>query len=149
MIAWRIAKTRHPAFDGTGAALWGARWNSAGRPVIYAADGFAGAILEVIAHATTPKTLPGSYHAVRIEIPDDAVERLEPDALPGWDDKDSPAALAFGDAWLANARSAALMVPAVTSRPVGRNLLINPAHPDAGRITVSAPFPVPWDERLF
>lgn len=149
IVAWRIAKTRHPAYDGTGAALWGARWNSAGRPVIYAADSFAGAILEVIAHVTAPKTLPGRYHGVRIEIPDDLVERVEPDALPGWDDKDSRAALAFGDAWLRDARAAALMVPAVTSRPVGRNVLVNPAHPHAGRIAVSAEFPVPWDERLF
>lgn len=149
MIAWRIAKTRHPAYDGTGAALWGARWNSAGRPVIYAADSFAGAILEVIAHATTPKTLPGSYHAVRIEIPDELAEAADREALPGWDLKDSPVALAYGDVWLAERRSAALMVPAVTSRPVGRNVLINPAHPEAGRIGVSAEFPVPWDERLF
>lgn len=149
MLAWRVSKTRFPPFDGTGAMLRGARWNSGGRPVIYAADTFAGAILEILAHALRPRTLPGAYHAVRIEIPDVLVERLDPAALPGWDDKGSPEARAFGDRWLAEARSATLAVPAVPSRPVGVNVLVNPDHPDAGRIMVSDPFEVPWDERLF
>ena len=149
MQAWRIAKVRHPAYDGTGARLYGARWNSPGRPIIYAADSFAGALLEIIAHSMRPRTLPGPHHAVRIDIPDDIIETLAPEALPGWESKGSPEALAFGDQWLSEGRSAALMVPAVPPRPVGRNVLINAEHPDAARITVSEPFAVPWDERLF
>ena len=45
MRAFRIADRRHPIFDGTGAKLTGGRWNSPGRPVIYAAETFAGALL--------------------------------------------------------------------------------------------------------
>ena len=149
MLAWRISKTRHPPFDGTGARLRGARWNSPGRPVIYAADSFAGSILEVLAHVLRPRTLPGTHHAVEIDIPDSLVEALDPAALPGWDVRGSPEALAFGDRWLAEARSAVLVVPALPARPVGRNVLINPLHRDAVRLSVSDPFPVPWDERLF
>ena len=149
MLAWRISKVRHPPFDGTGARLRGARWNSPGRPVVYAADSYAGSILEVLAHALRPRTLPGAHHAVRIDIPDVLVESLDPVALPGWDAKGSPEAVEFGDRWLAEARSAVLIVPALPARPEGRNVLVNPLHPDAGRLTVSAPFPVPWDERLF
>jgi RES domain-containing protein len=149
MLAWRISKTRHPPFDGTGARVRGARWNSPGRPVIYAADSFAGSILEVLAHALRPRTLPGAHHAVEIDIPDSLVEALDPAALPGWDVRGSPEALAFGDRWLAEARSVVLVVPALPARPVGRNVLINPLHRDAVRLAVSEPFPVPWDERLF
>jgi len=147
--AWRITKTRHPAFDGTGARLHGARWNSPGRPLIYAAETFAGAILEIVAHSLRPRTLPGAHHAVRIDIPDRLMEILDPADLPGWESKGSQEAVDFGDRWILEQRSAVLMVPAVPSRPVGRNVLINPEHPDSGRITVSAPFAVPWDERLF
>jgi RES domain-containing protein len=146
---WRVAKKRHPVYDGTGAFLQGGRWNSPGRPVIYAADSFAGAILEILAHALRPRTLPGAHHAVRIEISDDLIETLDSADLPGWDEKDSAEALRYGDSWLAEQRSPVLVVPAVPSRPVGRLLVINPLHPDAGRIGVSAPFDVPWDERLF
>lgn len=149
ITAWRICKTRHPPFDGTGARLMGARWNSPGRPVIYAADSFAGAILELLAHAARPRTLPGPHHAVRIDLPDDVVEVADPVMIPGWDKKGSPVALALGDEWLQQRRTAALIVPTVPSRPVGRNVLINPEHPEIGRVTVSAPFIVPWDERLF
>ncbi|MET0397985.1 MAG: RES family NAD+ phosphorylase [Longimicrobiaceae bacterium] len=149
MLAWRVCKSRFAPFDGTGAMLHGARWSSPGHPVVYAADSLAGAILEILAHALRPRTLPGPHHAVRIEVPDALVETLDPGALAGWDAKGSPEALAFGDRWLEEARSAALQVPALPCRPAGRNLLINPAHPDAARITVSEPFEVPWDERLF
>jgi len=149
MLAWRISKTRHPPYDGTGAQLRGARWNSPGRGVIYAADSYAGSILEVLAHALRPRTLPGAHHAVRIEIPDSLVETLDAASLSGWDARGSPEALAFGDHWLDEQRTAVLVVPALPCRPVGQNVLINPAHPDARRIAVSTPFAVPWDERLF
>jgi RES domain-containing protein len=149
MVAWRITKRRHPAFDGTGASVVGGRWNSPGRTVIYAADSFAGGILEILAHALRPRTLPGPHHAVRIDIPDAMVAELSPDAVPGWEEKDSMTAREAGDRWLAAHASAALVVPAVPSRPVGRLVLINPSHADAARIRVSRPFRVPWDERLF
>ncbi|MBI4545986.1 MAG: RES domain-containing protein [Gemmatimonadetes bacterium] len=148
-VAWRIAKARHAVYDGTGAMLRGGRWNWPGRLVIYASDTFAGAVLEILAHALRPRTLPGPHHAVRINIPDDLIEVLDPAELPGWDAKDSPEALRFGDGWLEQARSAVLIVPAVASRPIGRNVLINPLHPDSERIVTSEAFPVPWVERLF
>ena len=149
MIAWRITKTRYAPFDGTGAHEWGGRWNSRGRRVIYGADCFAGAILEILVHALRPRTIPGPHHAIRIEIPDGLVERLDQNSVPGWEARQSPASIVFGDAWYDAQRSAALLVPAVSSRPIGLNVLINPEHPDAYRISVSAPFAVPWDERLF
>lgn len=149
MRAWRITKTRHAPYDGSGAQLFGGRWSSPGRPVIYGSTSFAGAILEILAHALRPRTLPGPHHAVSIDVPDELVEELDPQALPGWDARESPVARRFGDRWLAEQRSAVLVVPSLPSRPVGRNVVIDPRHPEATRIEVSEPFPVPWDERLF
>ena len=45
MEAYRIADSRHPIFDPTGAALYGGRWNSVGKRVIYASVSFAAALL--------------------------------------------------------------------------------------------------------
>lgn len=59
MKFYRIADTRHTIWSGTGAMLAGGRFNSPGRPVIYAALTFAGAMLEVLVHARIgimPKT---------------------------------------------------------------------------------------------
>ncbi len=146
---WRITKTRHDPYDGSGARRHGARWSSPGREVVYASDSYAGAILEILAHALRPRTLPGPHHAIRIGIPDEVVESLPSNQLPGWDARESPEARAFGDGWLREERSAVLAVPSLPARPIGRTLLINPTHPDAARIDVSDPFSVPWDERLF
>jgi RES domain-containing protein len=149
VIAWCITKSRYAPYDGTGAMLVGARWSSSGREVIYASDTFAGAILERLVHALRPRTLPGPHHAVRIDIPHECIEAAEAEDLPGWDARDSPTALAFGDRWLDERRSAVLLVPSVPSRPIGKTVMINPHHPDAARAAVSDPFTVPWDERLF
>jgi RES domain-containing protein len=148
-VAFRACKTRYDPFDGSGAMRAGARWNSAGRPVVYASDSFAGAILDLLAHALRPRTLPGPHHAVRIEVPQGLVEEAPIEVLPGWEEPESAVAREFGDQWLRQRRSAALLVPALPCRPLGRNLLLNPEHPATRRIRVSAPFAVPWDERLF
>ncbi len=149
MIAWRVTKTRFDPWDGTGASLRGGRWNSPGHPVLYAADSFAGALLEILAHMEQPETLPGEHHAIRIDIDDALVEPAAEADLSGWERQANGVARGYGDAWLAQARSAALLVPALPRRPIGRLVVINPLHPDAARITRGAPFRVPWDERLF
>jgi len=95
--AWRIGKRPHPVFDATGAMLYGARWNSPGRPVIYAATTFALTVLEMLAHAQIGRAPPG-LRVVEIDIPGDvAVETLDEEALPGWADADYGASQKFGD----------------------------------------------------
>ena len=47
MRLYRIGDGRHPLWDGTGAALIGGRWNSPGRPLIYASLIYGGAMLEI------------------------------------------------------------------------------------------------------
>ena len=127
----------------------GGRWNSPGRAVIYAADSFAGSLLEILAHALRPRTLPGPHHASRFDIDDAAIELVRPESVPGWQEPSSSPARSFGDRWLEELRSPALAVPALPSRPVGRIVLINPVHPGSSRIIRAAPVAIPWDERLF
>ncbi|MGQ0847720.1 MAG: RES family NAD+ phosphorylase [Actinomycetota bacterium] len=148
ITGWRIAKVQYHPYDGAGAWRRGSRWNSPGREVIYASDSFAGAILETLAHAVRPRTLPGPHRAVRIDVPEELVERLEPIRLSGWDARESAAARNFGDTWLEEGRTPVLIVPSVPARPIGRTLIVNPHHPEASAIEVSEPFRVPWDERL-
>ena len=146
---YRLAKRRYPVYDGSGAALEGARWNSPGRLLIYASEHYATAILEKLVHAGRTQ-LPGAHHAAAIDIPDDlSTELFDPAALPGWDAEDSGPARAYGDEWHASARSAVLIVPSLPGQPIERNFIINPAHPEASRIVVRPPFDIVWDGRLF
>ncbi len=52
--------------------------------------------------------------------------------------------IAFGDAWLASRRSAVRSVPSAIV-PDSRNLLLDPAHPDAERMRVAAIRPLAFD----
>ena len=148
ILAYRVADRRHPLFDGGGAALRGARWNSVGRRVIYACDTLAGAMLEVLAHLPSTK-LPRHHAYIRIEIPA-AVSCLTADLteLPDWSAPESPAARRYGDRWLDERRACVLRVPSVIV-PEGYNLLINPLHPEFERLRASEPLDLHWDARLF
>ncbi len=147
---YRVAKATYPCFDGTGAYLAGGRWNSPGRPVVYASSCLAGCLLEILVHAGSLRRLPGAHHCARADVPDDLpVEVADEAGLPGWEAEDSRVARAYGDAWLAEARTAVLSVPSAAARPFGRNFLLNPAHPDYPRVHVEAPAPIAWDARLF
>ena len=149
MIVWRISKARYDPWDATGARQHGGRWSSPGAAVLYTADTYAGALLELLVHQTEPRSLPGPHHAIQAAVPDELVATVTEADAPGWDQRDCAAARATGDRWLAEGRTAALVVPALPSRPIGCIVVINLAHPDAARIERSAPFAVPWDERLF
>lgn len=79
--AFRVADRRHPLFDGSGAALHGGRWNSPGRRVIYAAQTYAGALLETLVHANIGR-IPKHQAWIEILVPADIaieemLERLE------------------------------------------------------------------------
>jgi RES domain-containing protein len=127
--------------------LYGARWNSPGRRIIYAAETYAGALLEILVHASG--SVPPSQGYIEIEIPDGlAIEEIKPKDLPRWDSLSFEAARKFGDRWYDQRRTPVLFVPSVVA-PVERNVLINPAHPDFGRIRASQPHPVRWDARLW
>lgn len=149
MRLYRIADTRHRIWDGTGAFLMGGRFNSPGRQLIYAAQSYSCAMLEMLAH-TNIGTIPPTQAYVEASVPEDvAMEaRTAADLPEGWDGRDTRIARAFGDHWLEEGRSAILLVPSVVAR-VDFNALVNPRHPDAARITVSAPQSVVWDRRLF
>jgi RES domain-containing protein len=145
--AFRIADMRHTIFDGTGAMLYGARWNSPGRRVIYAAETYAGALLEILVHASG--SVPQSQGYVEIEIPSGlSIEEITQDDVPRWDSPSFEATQAFGDRWYDERRTLALIVPSVVTR-VERNVLINQEHPEFPMVRASQAVPVRWDSRLW
>ena len=150
MLAFRIASSRFPVFDGTGAQLKGARWNSAGRAAIYFANSLAACQLELLVHIG--RVAPPRNHVwIAADVPDDiAVEVLTTADLPvGWDHPTRlDVAQAVGDAWLTRGTTAVLVVPSVAASQ-GRVVVVNPLHPDVARFGVTAPAPLVWDSRLF
>lgn len=143
MIAYRLCKAVHSALDGEGARLWGGRWNSAGRPMVYTAASPSLAVLEVLVHLDLPaELLPDDLRLLTIEIPDDvAVQRLDPS--PANDDE----CRAAGDAFLESGNALVLMVRSVIVQQEW-NMLLNVRHADMARVTVLDSKPFQLDPRL-
>jgi RES domain-containing protein len=138
--AWRICRRPFADLSGEGARLYGGRWNSPGRPVVYAAEAAAHAVLKVRVHLDLDwSLLPADYVLMAIDLSSLAIESLE-------EAPDDP--VAYGDAWLESRRSAVLGVPSVLVRE-SRNLLVNVAHPEASRASIASIRSFSFDERLW
>ena len=150
MQLWRLIKTKYAstAFDGEGARIYGARWNSPGTRVAYAADNSALAVLEVLVHLKSGAIL-SSYSLVTATIPDGLVEVIDKLILPvDWNSSPVPPKVqAIGDLWIRSGTSLALRVPSAIV-PGSNNVLINPQHPDIAYFAVDAIEPFAFDARL-
>ncbi|MGH7575513.1 MAG: RES family NAD+ phosphorylase [Longimicrobiales bacterium] len=145
MEAWRLASGRHDPLTGEGSRLFGGRWNSPGRPLVYTSESVALAVVEALVHITG--AFPADYHAFRIQLPDDAIERLNLTRLKSdWTD-DIGYTRAIGDQWLEQTRSLAFVVPSVVI-PSSMNVLINPRHPNTDVLDVVSREPFQFDPRL-
>lgn len=150
MIAWRLCEERwaDSAFSGEGARRLGGRWNSPGTAVVYASGSQALALLEQLVHFDVRHT-PRSLLLFRVEFPDAVTERVE--SVPGGGNEPGMVGIGwtvtYGNQWLVERRSAALIVPSAVV-PDEPNVLLNPNHPDIVRVEVSPPRMFPIDPRL-
>ncbi|NMG29632.1 RES family NAD+ phosphorylase [Aromatoleum evansii] len=158
IAAWRIASDSrdYTADDltGAGAKVSGGRWNREGVAIVYAASSAALACLETVVHLAAG-ALPLNRYLVRIDIPDEvfAKRTLFDQLAPapqrvGWDaEPPGRISLLLGEGWIASGASAILEVPSVII-PEERNILLNPAHPDAAAITATKLRRFTYDARL-
>ena len=150
MQLWRLIKTKYAttAFNGEGARIYGARWNSPGTRVAYASSNSALAVLEILVHLRNASVLP-AYSLIAATLPDAAIETLPALALPeNWRASPVPSELqAIGDEWIRSGRSLALAVPSAVVQG-GSNMLINPTHPDFVQFSVDSVEPFGFDPRL-
>lgn len=148
LLVIRLHHPRFDALDGTGAELFGGRWNSPGAKVVYAALTYGGAILETRVHANARKPPPREIAVIAIPAGTRISELAASDAKD-WDDVQEHTSRAAGDAWLKSARTVALIVPSKAGAPLEKNVVINLEHADAPSLHVKSLGPVPWDMRLF
>jgi RES domain-containing protein len=149
-VLWRLVKPEYaPGLDGAGARLAGGRWNAPGVAVVYCSESLALAVLEIFVHL--PPALRGAARlpemtAVKLALPEGA-SVWEPEEAELPDLADAEDCRAFGDDWVAAARTLALAVPSAVV-PLERNWLVNPAHPEAEGIRVLAEAPFRFDARM-
>jgi len=112
MIVYRITGKKFAKdLSGTGAAIYGGRWNKKGTPVIYTGETKEIALLETIVH--TPPMMVPDLDILTIEIPDDLITEIKIKDLPkNWIDYPAPSILAqIGEDWVKKGKTLALNVP--------------------------------------
>jgi RES domain-containing protein len=152
---WRIAKDTpdYSALDltGGGAKAVGGRWNKKGTAVVYTASSIALATLETLAHLGDNIAIRNTF-VVRVTVPA-AVwkvrEYVDPADLPATWLAEPPgsASIDFGDDWINAGSTALLLVPSVIV-PEEFNVLINPAHFFAAKISATVERQFIYDPRL-
>jgi RES domain-containing protein len=150
MRTYRIAKADHVAdLSGTGARLYGGRWNHRGTAMVYTSETRALATLEYLVHVSLPYA-PTELSMATLEIPDEiGLEEVLSSSLPrNWREHPAIPKLAdLGTEWARSRRGLMLRVPsAVVEHEY--NVLINPLHPDARLVVVVETESCRLDDRL-
>src|ERR1700722_17304509 len=136
MRVFRITRPKWEGnFNGSGIP---ARWNEAGRRMLYTSSSLALALLEILVHIKRDQV--PDYVWLAAEIPDHLMEFSGLTEVP-------PDSVEIGTRWLeTSGRKEALRVPSVIIPE--QNILLNPVHTDFSRIQWADPVELKVDPRL-
>ena len=149
MVLYRIANCNYADdLSGTGARLYGGRWNSEGKAALYLASSRALAVLEVLVHLP-PLMIPDNYCLAEIEVPGELVREVAIGELPAnWKDVSPPAGLRqIGDEFLKSRANLLMRMPS-SIVPMEFNFMLNPLHPAFKEVKLLKHPPFDFDERL-
>lgn len=150
MVLYRISNCIHAEdISGTGAKLFGGRWNSIGTPLHYMAESRALAALEVLANKnslTHSKILCLTVFDIKTNL----IKSLKATDLPkNWKNCPSPSTLAqIGDEFVKQNDFLLLKVPSVLIEDE-YNYLMNVNHSFANEIKILEVKSFSFDDRLF
>jgi RES domain-containing protein len=133
MIVYRICSTAYANdLNGTGASLFGGRWNPEGLSLLYTASSISLSYLEYLAHNIHILS-PMKISLVKIEIDDKSkIQEIDSVTLPAdWRSMAYMPALTqkLGKDFITSRLSYVLKVPSAIV-PDEYNYLLNPLHPD-------------------
>lgn len=148
MLVYRITGKKYANdISGTGAALFGGRWNKKGTPVLYTGESKEIALLETIVH--TPPMLVPDLDILTFEIPDDSITEIKIEDLPrNWIDYPAPSILAkIGEDWVTKGDTIALKVPSCIIHSA-YNYILNCRHSDYKKVKLIEHKDFHFDSRL-
>lgn len=151
MELYRLAREPFAGeLSGIGSSLRGARWNSVGVELVYAAPNRALAMAEVAVHLTLA-TLRSDFLMMTIFVPDDIdmIRIKEKDLPTGWNEFPyRTSSQTVGDTFARSNQACLLQVPSAVVQGE-HNILINPKHKDFRRIKIVEKVKFPFDKRIF
>jgi RES domain-containing protein len=148
MIVYRITVKKHASdLSGTGAAIYGGRWNKKGTPVLYTGENIEIALLETIVHI--PPMLVPDLVILTFDIPDDSITEIELSNLPkNWTAYPAPTILSeIAEDWVKEQKTIALKVPSCIIHS-SHIYILNCTHPDYNKVKLLDQKNFHFDTRL-
>jgi RES domain-containing protein len=149
MKVYRISRTKY-AHDltGTGAKLYGGRWNKKGTAAIYTSEARSLAMLELVVHFNSIVAFEQSYSYITLEIDEREVLTLDVSNLPKNNIYSSESIYKeLGDQFLFKKNMFALRVPSVLV-PKEYNIILNPMNEIFNQIKIEEIVAIDLDQRF-
>ena len=150
MIVYRIAKKRYVHdLSGTGARIYGGRWNHKGISIVYASESRSLAIVDYLVHVNLA-IVPSGLSISSIRIPDRITpKQISTSDLPAnWREFPAPSELAeIGTNWALANETLLFRVPSTVVEHEF-NILINPSHPHIKHAKITHTEDCLFDKRL-
>lgn len=148
MDLYRISQTKYiNDLTGTGAKIYGARWNRPGVAALYTSEARSLAMLELLVHFSSKQAFSLSYSFIHLEIDESFIQEIDLGQLPKneleindnrlWDITD----------YYFNRNCMAIKVPSVLI-PQEFNIILNPAHYNYHKIEIKNIELISIDERF-
>jgi RES domain-containing protein len=149
MKVYRITNTIYKDdISGSGAALFGARWNTKGFPLLYTSTHISLAALEMLVNILFSE-VSNKYSLLTLQLPDNLYkEAIELKQLKNNWQYDVSYSQFIGTEFCKTKKTLALNVPSAVIAEE-RNILINPKHPDFKKIKIITSNEFIFDKRLF
>jgi RES domain-containing protein len=150
MKLYRISRSEYiDDLNGTGAKLYGGRWNEKGTALLYCSENISLAILEILVHFDG-LTIPSNLELLHLELEDKQIENFSISKFEKIRaSKDSEFRFkTSGQSSLKSGKKLALKVPSIIT-PGEFNILINPSHSNLSFLKVIKKEKLELDKRLF
>lgn len=150
MKLYRISTSEYiDDLSGTGAKLYGGRWNFKGTPLLYCSENTSLAILEILVHFDG-LTVPQNLKLLQLELDENQIHNFSV-AKFNKIQKSKNAEFQFkeaGQKWIDSKMTLALKVPSIITTNEF-NILINPKHKNFKLLDKKKKTNLELDERLF
>lgn len=150
MKVYRISKEKYiKDLSGTGAKLYGGRWNPKGYALLYTSEHRSLAALEVLVHLNRD-TIPDGLKILTLEIPDQFIDDSDRKKYKKIFSSEFSTArfVEEGKKWIEAATGLALRVPSVLIHEEN-NILVNPLHKAFKKLKIVSVEDFGFDERFF
>ncbi|MEJ7627065.1 MAG: RES family NAD+ phosphorylase [Ferruginibacter sp.] len=133
--------------SGTGAKLFGGRWNNTGIPALYATENISLAVLEILVR-TSVNFIPLHYYLLKLDLPAESITALNKNKLK----KDWKADVGYtqfiGSEFIRSNKALVMKLPSAIVDEE-HNFIINTVHPGFKKIKITSSKKFSFDKRLY